>query len=77
MTQQKHARQYHDVVLMPSLPRRKLSWLRRPKGRYYPTSTRHLSSGQVEVTFSLPPRVLRQWQAAIHDGKRIRLMVPN
>lgn len=63
---------YHDVMLRPAVPSRR--W-RRPRGRYYPTNTRRLSSGQVEVTFCLPPRVLRQWQSAISEGKRIRLLV--
>lgn len=64
--------QYHDVTLAPRTPSR---WLR-PRGRYYPTGTRTMQDGRIEVTFYLPPRVLRQWQSAIAGGKRIRLFVP-
>lgn len=67
------ALQYHDVMLMPQVaPKR----LRRTRGRYYPTGTRQLQDGRVEVTFNLPPSVLRQWQTAITSGKKIRLFVP-
>lgn len=65
---------YHDVMLNPTSP--KLGLLKRKRGRYYPTGTRQLQDGRVEVTFYLPPSILRQWQSAITDGKRIRLFVP-
>ncbi len=65
--------QYHDVMLKPHAS---VGGWRRPKGRYYPTGTKELHDGRVEVTFYLPPSVLRQWQKAITGGKRIRLFVP-
>lgn len=64
---------YHDVMLVPRMPRRRRFWRR---GRYYPTGTRTMPDGRVEVTFSLPPSILRQWRSALKTGKRIRLFVP-
>jgi len=64
---------YHDVMLAPRLKRR--SW-RGSRGRYYPTGTKELHDGSVEVRFYLPPSVLREWQSAIGDGKKIRLFIP-
>lgn len=64
---------YHDVTLVPRAPK----WRRRVRrGRYYPTGARQLPDGRVEVTFHLPPSILRQWRQAISSGKRIRLFVP-
>lgn len=64
---------YYDVMLTPHAPK---WWRRLRRGRYYPTGTRQLSDGRVEVTFYLPPSVLRQWRRALSSGKRIRLFVP-
>ncbi len=66
---------YHDVMLSSTSAKPKL--FGRKKGRYYPTGTRQLMDGRMEVTFYLPPSILRQWQSAITNGKRIRLFVPN
>lgn len=65
--------QYHDVMLMPRVPR---WWRVKKRGRFYPTGTQTMPDGRVEVTFNLPPSITRQWQSAIKTGKRIRLFVP-
>ncbi len=64
---------YYDVMLKPHVKR---SWPKLRRGRYYPTGTRQLPDGRVEVTLHLPPSVLRQWGQAITSGRRIRLFVP-
>lgn len=67
--------QYHDVMLAPTMPKKR--WpIRRRQGRYYPTGTRQMRDGRLEVTLYLPPQVQKQWQSALSSGKRIRLFVP-
>lgn len=73
---------YQDFMLM-ALPPSKPRWHRflprlfdRRRGRFYPTGFKQLRDGRVEVTFYLPPPVLRQMGQAISSGKRIRLFVP-
>lgn len=64
---------YHDVMLVPRVSRPR--W-KSPRGRFYPTGTRQMPDGRIEVTFNLPPSILSQWRAALKTGKRIRLFVP-